>query len=74
MRDMQEVGTGPGAVLGVPKMGMPDAMLAGKWYSVLELYSKYSEAGAWTAKRMNAGQGSGPAVRGVNWPYVGHHF
>ena len=55
-------------------MGMPDAMLAGKRYSVLELYSKYSEAGAWTAKWMNAGQGSGPAVRGVNWPYVGHHF
>ena len=39
---------------------------------MLELHSKQSEASARTAKRMNAGQGSGPAVR-VDWPYVGHH-
>jgi len=55
-------------------MGVPVAMLAGQWHSVLELNPKQSEAGAWTAKRMNVGQGSGPAAKGVDWPYVGHHF
>ena len=74
MREMQEVGTGPGAVLGVPKMGMPDAVLARTRHSVLGLHPKQSEADAWAAKRMNAGQGSGPAAVGVAWPYVGHHF
>ena len=39
---------------------------------MLGLHSKQSEASARTAKRMNAGQGSGPAVR-VDWPYDGHH-
>ena len=54
-------------------MGVPVAMLAGQRHSMLELHPKQSEVDALTAKRMNAGQGSGPAV-GWNEPYVGHHF
>ena len=54
-------------------MGVPVALLAGQRHSMLELHPKQSEVDALTAKRMNAGQGSGPAV-GWNEPYVGHHF
>ena len=73
VRELQEMGTGPGAVLGVPTMGVPVALLAGQRHSMLELHPKQPEVDALTAKRMNAGQGSGPAV-GWNGPYVGHHF
>ena len=54
-------------------MGVPVALLAGPWHSVLELHPKQSEASAWTARRVNAGKGSVPAV-GWAGPYVGHHF
>ena len=57
MRELQEMGTGPGAVLGVPTMGVPVALLAGRRHSMLELYPEQFEVGALTAKRMNAGQG-----------------
>ena len=67
------MGTGLGAVLDVPTMGVPVALLAGQRHSMLELHPKQPEVDALTAKRMNAGQGSGPAV-GWNEPYVGHHF
>ena len=38
VREVHEVGTGLGAVLAVPTMGMPVALLAGRRHSMLGLY------------------------------------
>ena len=58
MRELQEMGTGPGAVLGVPTMGVPVALLAGRRHSMLELYPEQVEVGALTAKRMKRRPGA----------------
>ena len=52
VRELQEVGARPGAVLGVPTMGVSVALLAGRRHSMLELHTEQPEVGALTAKRM----------------------
>ena len=52
MRELQEVGARPGAVFGVPTMGVSVALLEWRRHSMLELHTEQPEVGALTAKRM----------------------